>query len=251
MSFRSALITGASSGIGAALATTLAAAGTEVVLAARRRDALEELAASITRDGGQAHIQVLDVSDPERTEAVVAELDGVHGFDLVIANAGVGSTRPGVDLSWADCSQVIMVNVCGAVATMTGAIPGMVARGGGNLVGVSSIAMYRGIPRNTVYAASKAFLSNFLEGLRIDLEASGIGVTDVRPGFVDTPMTATAKNKLFEVSAGDAAGFIIRGAQRSRKVVSFPWPMALAGRLTVVMPSFIYAPLVRKTVSKI
>lgn len=243
---QSALITGASSGIGAALAKALAAEGAHVVLAARREDALREVAEAVEAGGGQATVQVLDVSDPERTEAVVTELDEAHGFDLVVANAGVGKHRWGGKLRWQDCKTVIEVNICGAVATLTGAIPGMVARGRGHLVGISSVAQYRGLPSNGCYSASKAFLSTFLESLRIDLHGTGVAVTDVRPGFVDTPMSATVESKPFEVDADEAATLILRAVRRERGVLTFPKPMAMLGHVLEVMPRFIYEPAMRK-----
>ena len=246
MAHSSALITGASSGIGAALARRLAGEGTLVVLAARREDALRELADSIAAAGGQARIEVLDVSDPERTEARVRELDEELGLEVVVANAGIGGSRWGGQLQWEHCAKVIAVNVSGAVATLTGAIPGMVSRKRGVLVGVSSIAQYRGLPSSATYCASKAFLSTFLESLRIDLHSAGVAVVDVRPGFVDTPMTEGMKSKPFAVDVDDAAAIIAKGIARKRKVVAFPTPMKWVGHALQVMPKNIYEPVVRK-----
>jgi len=246
MSHRSALITGASSGIGAALARQLAAKGTEVVLAARREDALRELAEAIQAAGGKARIEVLDVRDPERTEARIRELDQQHAFDLVIANAGIGGTRWSGKLSWADCKPIVEVNVCGAIATLTGALPGMVERGHGHLVGISSVAQYRGLPGAAAYCASKAFLSVFLESLRVDLHRSKISVTDVRPGFVDTPLTEGMKSLPFLVELEKAARTIARAIERKRKVLVFPLPMAAVGHLLEVLPGAIYEPVVRR-----
>lgn len=248
MPHSSALITGASSGIGAALAKLLASEGTQVVLAARREDALRELADSIAAEHGpgRARIEVLDVSDPERTEARVRELDDELGLDLVVANAGIGGSRWGGQLQWKDCARVIAVNVSGAVATLTGAIPGMVGRKRGALVGVSSIAQYRGLPSSATYCASKAFLSTFLESLRVDLHATGVAVVDVRPGFVNTPMTEGMKSKPFAVDVDEAAKIIARGVERRRKVVAFPAPMKWVGHALQVMPKNVYEPVVRK-----
>ncbi|MFO7562870.1 MAG: SDR family NAD(P)-dependent oxidoreductase [Enhygromyxa sp.] len=245
MSYRSALITGASSGIGAALAKQLAAAGTELVLAARREDALRELAGAIEAAGGKAAIELLEVSDPERTEARIRELDEQRSFDLVVANAGVGGSKWSGKLSWADCKRVIDVNVNGAVATLTGALPGMVARKQGHLVGISSVAQYRGLPKAAAYCASKAFLSVFLESLRVDLHSVGISVTDVRPGFVDTPMTQDMKSLPFLVDAEQAAKKIVKAVERKRKVLVFPAQMAALGPLLEVLPGAIYEPVVR------
>lgn len=242
---RTALITGASSGIGAALAKLLAAEGVEVVLAARREDALREHVEAIEAAGGSARVEVLDVSDPERTEARVRELDDELGLELVVANAGVGGSRWSGKLQWKDCANIIAVNVCGAVATLTGALPGMVARASGHLVGISSIAQYRGLPSSAAYCASKAFLSTFLESCRVDLHGSGVAVTDVRPGFVDTPLTEGMKSKPFSVPIEDAARIIARAIRRRRGVVSFPAPLAMTGHMLQHMPKFVYEPAVR------
>jgi short-subunit dehydrogenase len=242
-----ALITGASSGIGAALAKLLAAQGTEVVLCARREDALREQVETITAAGGQASYEVLDVgNDPARTQARIRELDEQLELDLVVANAGVGKARWGGKLQWDDCRQILAVNVDGAVATLTGAIPGMVARKRGHLVGVSSIAGYRGLPSNAAYCASKAFLSTFLESLRVDLQGVGIAVTDVRPGYVETPMTADVKSKPFLVDVEVAAKIIARAIGRKRGVVSFPVPLAVAGHVLPMIPGVIYDGVVRR-----
>jgi short-subunit dehydrogenase len=244
---RSALITGASSGIGAALAKQLAAAGTEVVLVARREHALREVADTIEAGGGTARVEVLDVGDPERTEARIAELDEQLFFELVIANAGVGGDSPWAgELSWARCKSVIDVNVCGAVATLTGALPGMVSRGFGHLVGVSSVAQYRGLPRAAAYCASKAFLSTFLESMRVDLHGTGVSVTDIRPGFVDTPMSAGMKSKPFEIDVDEAARLIVKAIRRKRGVLTFPAQMAVLGHLLEAMPAAIYEPAIRR-----
>jgi len=245
MSERSALITGASSGMGAALARLLAAEDIEVVLAARREDALREQAEAILAAGGRARIEVLDVADPERTEARIRELDEELALDLVVANAGTGGSCWAGKLEWSKVSKIIAVNVSGAVATLTGALPGMVARGRGHLVGVSSIAGYRGLPKSAAYCASKAFLSTFLESLRVDLHDTGICVTDVRPGFVDTPMTENMGKLPFLVEVDDAARIIAKAIARKRAVVSFPAPLAAVGHLLPSIPRVIYEPVVR------
>src|SRR5687768_6874352 len=197
MTLRTAFITGASSGIGAALARRLASRGTLVCLAARREPELRDLAQRIRGDGGRAHIYPLDVADPEKTEATVQQADDEHGgLDLVVANAGIGEEKWAGRLRWEDCRATIQINVIGAVATLTAVLPRMAERRRGHLVGISSLAQYRGLPKNAAYSGSKAFLSVFLEGLRVDLRDLGVGVTDVRPGFVRTPMTAKHKHPM-------------------------------------------------------
>lgn len=238
---RTALVTGASSGIGAALARRLAREGIEVVLAARRTAALHELAATITSEGGKAHVLALDVCDPEQTTAKIQAIDDeLGGLDLVVANAGVGQSRWAGKLDWEACSSVIDVNVRGAVATLVAVLPRMVERGRGRVVGISSVAQYRGLPRNAAYSASKAFLSVFLESLRVDLRHTGVSVTDVRPGFVDTPLSASVPRKPFEIDADAAAKLIVEAVARRQRVLVFPLPMRMMGSLLTVMPDAIY-----------
>lgn len=237
-----ALITGASSGIGRTLATKLAAEGVHVVVAARRLELLAELAAEITSAGGRATTLALDVSDAARVEAEVRALDErVGGLDLVIANAGMGRECWSGKLTWDRCAGTIAVNVSGAVATLVAALPAMVERGHGHIVGISSLAQYRGLPSNAVYAASKAFLSTFLEGVRIDLQGTGVAVTDVRPGFVRTPMTASNKGPmpwLLEPEA--AADHVLRGLKNREDVVAFPWQLASVVQAASLLPNALY-----------
>ncbi|HWV39871.1 MAG TPA: SDR family NAD(P)-dependent oxidoreductase [Vulgatibacter sp.] len=235
---RTAWISGASSGIGAALAERLAARGVEVILSARRQDALEALAARIRASGGAARVEPLDVSDPvATTEALLRIDDEVSGIDLVVANAGVGGSRWAGKLRWEDCAQTLRINVDGAVASLLAVLPRMVERGRGHLVGISSLAGYRGMPASAAYSASKAFLMVFLESLRVDLRDTGVFVTDVRPGFVRTPMTDRNRFHMpFLMQVGDAAERIVAGIERRRQLVTFPWPLAAATRLARIVP---------------
>lgn len=244
---RRALITGASSGIGAALARTLAREGVEVVLVARREAALRELADAIMGEGGKAHVHALDVGDPDATVAAIQRLDDeLGGIDLVVANAGVAGHRWSGQLDWDACSTIIDVNVRGAIATLVALLPRMVARGHGQLVGLSSVAQYRGLPKNATYCGSKAFLSTFLESLRVDLRGSGVSITDVRAGFVDTPLSAGVPSKPFEIDA-DTAAKLIRDAIAVRQgVLVFPLPMRILGALLTIMPAAIYEPIVAR-----
>jgi short-subunit dehydrogenase len=236
---KTALITGASSGIGAALARHLGGEGWEVVLCARRRGALEEVAASLS---GRGRVEVLDVSDGDATAAAVRRVDEeVGGLDLVVANAGTSELRWSGDLSWEDCHPMLEVHVAGALATLTAVLPRMVERGRGHLVGVSSMAAYRGLPHNALYGASKAFLSTFLESLRVDLAGTGVAVTDVRPGFVRTAMTdAVDSPKPFMMEPEEAASRIARGIIRREPVVAFPWATEALVRSIRLLPAPVY-----------
>ena len=240
--FKTAFITGASSGIGEELARQLARDGTEVVLAARRKDLLDRIADDIRGAGGRARTVELDVASPAEVEAAVRRADDeVGGLDLVIANAGIGKERWSGKLKWEDCLPLIQVNVHGAVATLTGALDRMVERKRGHLVGISSLAQYRGLPRNAVYSATKAFLSTLLEGMRVDLKSVGIAVTDVRPGFVRTPMTAVTKHPMpFMVEVADAGALILNGIKKRQAVVAFPWQLATLVRSASILPAAVY-----------
>jgi short-subunit dehydrogenase len=244
---RTALITGASSGIGAALARRLAAEGIAVALTARREDALRTLAGEIEAAGGSASVHPVDVSDPAATVAAIqAADDALGGLDLVIANAGVGSGLWSGKLTWADCADVVAVNVAGATATLCAVLPRMVERKRGHLVGVSSIAGLRGLPKFAAYSASKAYLSTFLEALRADLRGTGVRVTDVRPGYVRTAMTADNKGMPFLITAEDAAERIWKAIRGRRSVVTFPLPMAGGARIMAALPNPLFDRMMKR-----
>jgi short-subunit dehydrogenase len=230
-SHRTAIITGASSGIGLELAKAMARDGVEVALAARRAEALESLAEEIRRAGGAARVVALDVSDARAVhERILAADEAMGGIDLVVANAGLGQPRWSGKLRWAeDCEPMIAVNVTGMLATVTALLPRMLERKRGHVAATSSLAQYRGLPRFAVYCGSKAFVSHFLESLRIDLRGTGISVTDIRPGFVRTPMTEGGKNPMpFLIDADAAAAIIWKGLRQRRRVVEFPLKLVAA-----------------------
>ena len=146
---------------------------------------------------------------------------------------------------------MLQLNVLGACATLTAAIPHLLAGGGGTLVGVSSLAALRGLPTSAAYSASKAALSTFLESLRIELVPRGIDVSDIRPGFVDTPLTQKNGFRMpFLMTADDAAQRIVRGLERRRRIIAFPWPTALAMRLLAGLPSALFVGLGRLSLSR-
>jgi short-subunit dehydrogenase len=198
-----ALLTGASSGIGMALAERMAARGVAVWLAARRTDRLDEVARRIRAQGGQATPVALDVGQPDVTAARVAALDAeVGGFDVVVANAGIGGTPgPAARTSWQTARDTLTVNLLGAVATLVPLIEPMLERHRrdgrrGHLVGVTSLAGEIRLPQSIDYGASKAGLSFFLESAQMDLPARGVDVTVVKPGFVKTELTANARHPM-------------------------------------------------------
>jgi short-subunit dehydrogenase len=246
MEHKTAFITGAAGGLGSALARELARSGVEVALSDLRPAPLEALARDIEAAGGKARTYVLDVSHPDEVrQTIQAADDALGGIDLVIANAGTNVERWSGDLTWEDFRVGTAVNLDGAVATLLAILPRMCERKRGHLVGISSLAKYRGLPGNAMYSATKAFLSNFLESLRADLHSVGVAVTDVRPGFVNTPMTDAASGPHpFLVESDRAAAIVVRELRKRRAVVAFPWQLAAITRCGMLLPPSLYDRLV-------
>lgn len=248
MSYQRALVTGASSGIGRGVALALAKRGTEVWAAARREELLRELCDEAAAAGGRVHALTLDVGRADETAERVEALDReIGGLDLVLANAGIGPPIRAQSMTWQKVKPMLEVNVMGCIATLTGALPGMVDRGRGHLAAVSSIAAFRGMPTAAVYCATKAAVSTFLEGIRIDLRDTAIAVTDIRPGFVKTPMTATAKTAMpWLMELDDAVATILRGLDRREGLVAFPWQLAGLSSFGRAVPSTLFDPFMSR-----
>lgn len=245
--YRQALVTGASSGIGRSLALWLAARGITVIAAGRRRDRLEELRAAAAKAGGVIEPLELDVAAVAEVRERVRELDERHGgLDLVVANAGVGQPTSARRFDWQACESILRVNVLGAAATLTAALPGMLARDRGHLVAMASLAAVRGLPDSAAYAGSKAFLRSFMESLRLDLSTTRVRTTAVFPGFVKSEMTAGNRFAMpFLLDTDDAAARIGRAIFAQRAELWFPWQMALAARALRLVPSPLFVRLGR------
>ncbi len=244
---RVAVITGASSGIGRSLAVTLAGAGCRVGLVARRRPALEGVAAEVRRAGGVADAATADVSDRAQVRRAMADLAGSLGpVDLVVANAGVGvpTTLDPVNIDAVE--ETIRVNVLGVIYAIDAALPAMLARGSGQIAAISSLAAYKGMPGESAYCASKAAVNAYLEGLRVQVRGRGIAVSTICPGFVRTPMTAVNNFEMpFALDADEAARRIVRALRRRAKVYDFPWQTALLMRLLRLAPDRVVARVFR------
>ncbi len=226
--FQNAFLTGASSGIGRGVARELARRGTRVVATARRRERLESLVSEIEAAGGRADWRVLDVSDPEAVARAIHEEDErVGGFDLVIANAGVANVLDKDPLALANVLNLAQVNFTGALATLVAGKDVMLPRGRGTLVGVASLAGFRGLPSSGAYSATKAGLSTFLESLQLDLEGTGLTVVDVSPGFIKSEMTDLNDFRMpFLMETDDAVQRFVDAVEAGRPVVHFPWQLA-------------------------
>ena len=242
------LITGASSGIGRGLALELARRGARVGVLARRKDLLDELVGEIERDGGKAVALTANVQDAAAVRSVVETFQtDCRSIDVLVANAGVGSTDDAAQLDASEVAKVISVNVIGVSNCVAAVVPGMVARGEGQLVAISSLAAYRGLPKSAAYCGSKAAVSAFFESLRLDLQPKGIDVTIIHPGFIKTPLTAGRQAQMpFLMELDDAIKKIVRAIEKRRKSYSFPWQLATIVRAGLLMPSFMYDRIARK-----
>ncbi len=242
-----AIVTGASSGIGRALALRLGADGYRVGLIARRRDELEAVAGEIARTGGAAVAAVADVGDRSALRAAVAEVEDRLGpTDVMVANAGFGAPTRIDPLNTAEVESTFRVNLFGVIYSLEAVLPGMLARGRGHLLAVSSLAAFKGLPGESAYCASKAAVNTYMEGMRIALRSRGVVVTTICPGFVQTPMAPMDSATPFQMSADEAARRIARVIARRRGgLVRFPLPMALLMTVCARLPDAIVARMVR------
>ena len=237
---RRIVITGASSGIGAALARRYAAEEATLALIARRRPELERLAASLATP---AEIYPLDVRDAAALAAAARDFIAKHGCpDIVIACAGVSLgtlTEHAEDIP--AFQEVFDINVMGLTKTFQPFVGCMRERGSGTLAGIASVAGYRGLPGGAAYSASKAAAISYLESLRVELAVSGIKVVTICPGYIATPMTEGNPYPMpFLMSADQAAASVAALIARGKKFAVIPWQMAIIARLLHVLPDWLY-----------
>jgi len=254
------LITGASSGIGRGLALELARRGATLGLLARGIETqpaavrsggelepstrLLEVVNAIRGDATTARVMALgaDVRDADSVRAAAERLRQEFGrIDVLIANAGMGTTTDATQLNPRDVAHVLEVNVIGAVNSIAAVLPEMIKEGSGQLVAISSLAAYRGLRKSGAYSASKAALSALFESVRIDLIGTGVDVTIIHPGFIRTPLTAGRKAKLpFLMELDDGVEKILWAIEKRKKSYAFPWQLASIVRLGMIMPNFVY-----------
>jgi len=234
-------ITGASSGIGEALAVYYAAQGARLGLAARRGEAL---AALNERLGGSHACYPLDVTDAPALHAAALDFIGRSGApDIVIANAGVSAgtlTEHEEDL--AVFRRIMDINVFGMAATFAPFIPAMQAASGERrLVGIASVAGIRGLPGAEAYSASKAAAIAYLESLRLEMRPCGIKVVTIAPGYIETPMTEINPYQMpFLLSAERAAAAFAAAIARGTSYTVIPWPMGVVAKLLRLLPNWAY-----------
>jgi short-subunit dehydrogenase len=234
------IITGASSGIGAALARELSRRGHSLGLMARRAEMLDALVAELKTP---AVALPCDATDSAAVRDAVARGEAALGgpFDLAVANAGVGVAFPAHKFDLAAAKEMVNVNIVGMMVLFDAVIPKMIERGSGHFAGVASLAGLRGLPTTAVYSSTKAAMQAFLEAVRVELAPRGIAVTTINPGFVVSPMTDKNTFKMpFLMSAERAARIIADGLDARARVVQFPLPMSLLMRFARTLPNAVY-----------
>jgi short-subunit dehydrogenase len=240
------VITGASTGIGYALAKFYLQRGAMVALIARRGHLLRELAQTY-RD--QASVYDLDVRDAPALQAAARDFSSrVGAADLVIANAGVsaGTLTEQADDN-AVFEEILAINVRGMMQTFQAFLPPMRKGAGGTLVGIASVAGFRGLPGAGAYSASKAAAISYLESLRVELSGSGIAVVTLCPGYIVTPMTEHNPYRMpFILSADDAARRMARVIDRRRRIAVVPWQMAIIACILRWLPRWLYDMLLHR-----
>jgi hypothetical protein len=243
-----AIVTGASSGIGRALALELSRRGWDLGLSARRVDAVEALAGEIRRADPKRRVVVkaLDVMDADAVQRTIADFFRELGdVGLVVANAGIGGNHHAGDGKFSRARDIIVTNLVGGMATVDAAVacwratPGTRPR---RIVGITSVAGFRGLPGSSAYSASKAGFQVYLEAVRVEVQPLGIEIVDIAPGFIDTPINQDlGPRRLFLVDVTDGArriaDLIDKGVHRSTVPV---WPWNAVGFVMRNVPDAIW-----------
>jgi hypothetical protein len=232
-------ITGASGGLGAALARAYAAPGTVIAITARRQSELDAVAATLDCE---TLTYAVDVTDHAGLKAAAADFIARHGApDLVIANAGISAgTLTEFEEDLPAFERIFQVNVVGLFATFTPFVQAM-KQNGGTLAGIASVAGIRGIPGSGGYCASKAAAISYLESLRGELKPHGIAVVAVLPGYIRTPLTAKNPYMMpFIMEAADAARRIRRAIDRGAGYAVVPWQMGIVAKLLRLLPNWLF-----------
>ena len=248
---RSILITGASSGIGEGLARLYAAPGVFLALSGRDGGRLGDVADACRKAGADVAAETMDVTDRAAMTVWVRSVDERHPLDLVIANAGISAGTSGTGDGDEQARDIFAVNLAGVINTIHPVLPALRRRGGGQIALMSSIAAFRGLPGTPAYAASKAAVKSYGEGLRPLLVDDGVRVSVVCPGFVESRMTAVNKFPMpFIMTAAKSARIIRRGLARNKARIVFPWPMHLMMWLLGTLPPAWVDPILRRAPRK-
>ncbi len=238
------LLTGASSGIGAALARVLASQGYDLALAARNTDSLHLLAAELkARFDSKVVVLALDVTDFSAAQTVISQAQAaLGGLDGFIANAGIALAGKVGGGQFDKARRTIDTNLTGAMAGLDAATELFRSQGHGHLVALASVAGKRGLPRNAAYSASKAGLIAYMQGLQVELRGKPIATTLILPGFIDTPLNQDMPSRPFVIDVEKGAALIAKHINKRSQCAYVPgWPWALLGPLLPLMPAAVMA----------
>ena len=239
------LITGASSGIGRALAYELAGRGYALALTARRSDALEDIRNDLQdrHPGITAAIHPLDVTDYDSVPGVIAACaEGMGGLDILFANAGIGLGEKVGRGRFDKSRRTVETNLLGAMACVDAAVAMFLEQGHGHIVGVCSVTAFLGLPRMASYGASKAALALYLKSLRAEVYGKNIQVTVLNPGYIDTPLNDMLKSRPFLIPAEKGAALIAGMIERRAKSSPVPvWPWGVLEPILKRLPTRVIA----------
>ncbi len=243
-----AWIIGASSGMGRELARLLDGRVAYVAVSARSEGALTNLA----RESRTIHAYPLDVTGPDDVATAARAIEATGGpIDLVVLSAGAWTLMDAADLDIDAVRRGVEVNYMGTIHGLAAVLPGMLARGRGHIAIMASVAGYRGLPRSIAYGPTKAALINLAETLRVELAGKGITVSLINPGFVDTPLTRTNPFPMPGLMTAEAAARrILRGLERRRFEIAFPFGFTMAMKALRTMPTVAYLWIMRRTVMR-
>lgn len=250
---KSILITGASSGIGEALALEYARPGVFLALSGRNEERLKAVADACRAKGADVEIAVLSVTDTGPMEDWIHRVDDTRKLNLVIANAGIsgGTGGPMIGEPVSQARAIFNVNLFGVLNTIDPILPRMIERGSGQIALISSMAGFRGFPGAPAYSASKGAVRFYGEALRGAVRSSGVKINVVCPGFVKSRMTDVNGFPMpFIWPADKAARKIVRGLLADTGRIAFPWPVHLLTWLLSVLPDFIVQKLLVRLPSK-
>ncbi len=241
------LLTGAASGLGRQVALELAARGAHLILVDIDEEGLRGVRETMRTLGVNVHTHVVDVADGQGMAVMRAELpEGFRDVELVISNAGIAGMTFGDEISGAAARRIMEVNYLGLVNLVELFLPAMRVKGRGHFVAISSLAGLRGLPLGGYYAASKAAQILFLDCLRIDLHGSGIKVSTIQPGLIDTGINHEIK-QVFKLprmmKATSAAESILRAVAKGRRLHVFPFNAKVLAWVDRLLPDFLRDPL--------
>lgn len=249
--YKSILITGASSGIGAALASEYAKAGIFLAICGRNSERLSRVAAECSKKGACVAIKVLDVTHQNSVSNWIIQSDKRNPLDLIIANAGIAGGDDGAGWGPVATRTIFRTNMDGVQNTVIPALKLMKERKSGQIAIVSSLASFRGFPGTPAYSASKAAVRVWGEGLRARYAALGIKISVICPGFVESRMTANNPFPMPLIMTGKKAARIIRrGLEKNSGRIAFPWPIYFIAWLLGALPPRISDKLLSQVTEK-